>query len=67
MREALAPHSSGSDGLETFSDLLAWLTDRGSAIPEGGIVGRTADERLVVLDVNSPVDPNKRVWRVELP
>lgn len=67
MREELAPHSSTSDGLETFSDLLAYLADRGSALPEGDIVARTADERLVVLDVNSPVDPSKKVWRVELP
>jgi hypothetical protein len=63
----LAPQSAGNPSLETFFDLLAYLANRGSAIPEGDTVGRTADERLKVRYVSSPVDPSKKVWRVELP
>jgi hypothetical protein len=63
----VAPQSSGNGALETFFDLLAYLAHRGSAIPEGDTVGRTADERLKVRYVNSPLDPSKKVWRVELP
>ena len=63
----LAPQSSGNAALETFFDLLAYLASRGSAIPDGDTVGRTADERLQVRYVSSPLDANKKVWRVELP
>jgi hypothetical protein len=62
----LAPHASGNAALETFFDLLAYMVGRGSAIPEGDTVGRTADERLKVRYVTSPVDRDKKVWRVEL-
>jgi hypothetical protein len=63
----LAPQSSGNAALETFFDLLAYLANRGTAIPDGDTIGRTADERLRVHYVSSPVDPGKKVWRVELP
>jgi hypothetical protein len=56
----------GSDALGTFFDLLAYLADRGEALPEGDTVGRSAEERLPVHYVPSPVDPSKKVWRVEI-
>lgn len=62
----LAP-PSGNATLETFFDLLAYLANRGTAMPEGDTVGRTAEERLKVHYVDSPVNPGKIVWRVELP
>jgi hypothetical protein len=52
-----------------FYDLLAYEARRGAAIPEGDTVGRSAEERLRVKYVRSPV-PGKegeKVWRVELP
>lgn len=63
----VAPKSmSGNDALETFFDLLAYVADRGKRLPEGDTVGRTADERLPVRYVSSPVDAGKQVLRVEI-
>lgn len=55
------------DALPTMFDLLAYVAKRGKALPEGHTVGRTADERLPVRYVTSPIDSSKKVWRVELP
>lgn len=63
----VADDSSASVALETMFDLLAYVAERGEALPEGNTVGRTAEERLPVHYVRSPVDPSKKVWRVELP
>ena len=62
----IAPESSGSTALETLFDLLAYVAERGEALPEGDTVGRTAHERLPVHYVQSPVDSKEKVWRVEL-
>jgi hypothetical protein len=63
----VAPLSiDGNEALATFFDLLAYLADHGTPIPEGDTVGRTADERLPVRYVPSPIDANKKVWRVEM-
>ena len=48
-------------------DLLTYLANRGVAIPDGDTVGRSADEKLKVRYVPSPIDESKKVWRVELP
>jgi hypothetical protein len=62
----IAPRSAGGEALETFFDLLAYVAERGSALPDGDTVGRNPGERLPVLYVPSPVDANTKVWRVEL-
>ncbi len=62
----VAPKSVGNDALETFFDLLGYVAERGEQLPEGDTVGRTEDEKLPVHYVPSPVDPTKKVWRVEL-
>jgi hypothetical protein len=62
----VAPKSAGNNALEVFFDLLAYVAERGEQLPEGDTVGRTADEKLPVHYVSSPVDPTKKVWRVEL-
>jgi hypothetical protein len=62
----VAPKDAGSDALTTFFDLLAYVAERGEPLPEGDTVGHTAQERLPVRYVPSPVDAKKRVWRVEL-
>lgn len=48
-------------------DLLAYVAQRGEAIPEGETVGRTDEERLRVRYVTSPLNSKAKVWRVELP
>ncbi len=63
----VASEASEDSALETFFDLLGYLAARGKPLPEGDTVGRTAQERLRVHYVPSPVDPTARVWRVELP
>ena len=62
----LAPKSAGNDALATLFDLLAYAAELGRPLPEGDTVGRTADERLPVHSVPSPIDATNKVWRVEL-
>ena len=62
----IAPKSAGNDALATFFDLLAYVTSRGKPLPDGDTIGRTAEERMPVRYVHSPIDPSKRVWRVEV-
>ncbi len=62
----IAPKSKGNDALFTFFDILGYVVERGKPIPEGDTIGRTADERLQVTYVSSPLDSSKKVWRVEL-
>lgn len=59
--------SSGGAALEWFFDLLAYVASRGQPLPEGDTIGRTAEEKLPVHYVPSPIDSSKRVWRVEIP
>lgn len=59
--------SGANAALEMMFDLLAYVAQRGEALPDGHTVGRSADERLRVRYVPSPLDPAKKVWRVELP
>jgi len=63
----VVPQDSESSALEIFFDLLAYVAERGQAIPNGDTVGRTATEKLRVKYVKSPVDSSKKVWRVEVP
>jgi hypothetical protein len=62
----VAPAGKASEALPMFYDLLAYLVSRGAPLPEGDTVGRTAAEKLPVHYVRSPVDPQVKVWRVEL-
>ncbi len=63
----VAGKTSRKEALETMFDLLAYVAERGEALPEGDTVGRTADEKLPVRYVQSPLDPSKKVWRIEFP
>jgi hypothetical protein len=66
--ELTVPRSSDSgDAVDLLFDFLNYTITRGAAIPEGDTVGRSAEERLKVRYVRSPVDPEKKVWRVDLP
>jgi len=62
----VVPKSAGNHALATFFDLLGYVAELGKPLPEGDTVGRTADERLPVHYVPSPLDSSKKVWRVEL-
>jgi len=55
------------EALDVFYQFLQYTITRGAAIPEGDTLGRSAEERLKVRYVRSPVDPGKKVWRVDLP
>lgn len=63
----LAGESSEGEALAFMYDLLGYVARRGEALPEGDTVGWTDDQRLPVRYVESPVDPHKRVFCIELP
>lgn len=54
-------------GIAYFFDVIEYVIDRGAPIPDGDTVGRTADEKLVVRYEPSPIDPEAKVWRIDLP
>lgn len=62
----VARKSRASSALEMVFDLLVYVAKRGEPLPEGDTVGRTADERLPVHYVPSPLGKDVLVWRVEL-
>jgi len=62
----IAPKSKGNAALATFFDFLSYSAEFGKPLPEGDTIGRTADERLPIHYVPSPLDPKVKVWRVEL-
>jgi Domain of unknown function (DUF4261) len=62
----VASKSAAVDALETFFDLLGYVAEMGKPLPEGDTVGSTEDERLPVHYIPSPIDPSKKVWRIEL-
>ena len=59
--------SEGNEPLLYLFDLLTYVLQRGVAIPEGNTVGRTAREKIPVRYVPSPIDPSRKVARVDLP
>jgi hypothetical protein len=62
----VAPSGKANEALAVLYDLLAYVVSRGRPLPDGDTVGRTAAEKLPVHHVPSPVDPQVKVWRVEL-
>lgn len=62
----VAPKSEGDAALATFFDLLSYVAERGTELPEGDTVGRSETERLPVHYVPSPLDAKTKVWRVEM-
>lgn len=61
------PIGEAGVAIEMFFDLLAYAVRRGSQVQPGETVGRTDDERIEVSETASPIDPEARVWRVDLP
>jgi len=62
----VVPRSASNDALGTFFDFLGYVIELGKPLPDGDTLDRTADERLPVHYVPSPLDSSKKVWRVEL-
>jgi hypothetical protein len=60
-------NSGANAAMAMMFDLLAYVAQRGEALPDGHTVGRSANEGLRVRYVPSPLDSAKKVWRVELP
>ncbi len=64
----LVGHASDpQESIELLYELLWYVAQRGEPLPEGDTVGRSAEERLRVHYVPSPLDPAEKVWRVEVP
>ncbi len=61
------PRAKSGEALATLFDLLGYVMDRGSPLPEGDTVGPTEHDKWKVHYVASPIDPKEQVWRVELP
>lgn len=61
------PIDEAGEAIEMFFDLLAYAVRRGSAVQPGETVGRSDEERIEVAAAESPIDPEARVWRVDLP
>ena len=61
-----AGNTKPNEALGVFFDLLAYVVNKGSALPEGDTVGRSADEQLVVHYIPSPAGDGESVWSVTL-
>ncbi|MCY3002091.1 MAG: DUF4261 domain-containing protein [Planctomycetota bacterium] len=59
--------STPTEALTSFFDLLTYVAELGRPLAAHETVGRTAEEKLHVKYVRSPIDPKARVWHVELP
>jgi len=57
----------GNDALGFALDMLGYVLHRGAPLPDGDTVGRTAEEKVRVQYVASPVDPARRVVKLDLP
>lgn len=57
--------SEGGTYIGRFFDLLAYIADRGEAIPAGDTIGATEDERILVEYVKSPADNKKAVLKIK--
>ncbi len=57
----------GNEALLFALDMLGYVLDRGAPLPDGDTVGRTAEEKVRVQYVPSPIDPSRRLVKLELP
>jgi hypothetical protein len=62
-----AAPGAGNEALAFAFDMLAYVVDRGAPLPDGDTIGRSAEEKLRVTYVASPVDSTRRVVRIDLP
>ncbi len=62
-----APGTSANAALEYLFDLARYLVTRGTPIPDGDTVGRTAQERVLVRYEASPLNPGEKVAVVRFP
>lgn len=65
--EMSAPSAAANGALSFFFDMLAYVAHRGSVPADGETIGRTPEEKWVVKHAKSPFDPERPIWRVELP
>ena len=56
-----------SEPLPWLLDMLNYVVSRGEPLPDGDTVGRTADEKLPVRYVPSPIDGETEVCKIEQP
>lgn len=61
-----APRGQADEALPFLFELVDYMAERGCKIEVGQTVGRSATEKYVVAYVPSPLDPAKRVMRVDM-
>lgn len=59
--------SKENEPLEWFFNLLSYVASSGEPIPDGDTIGRTADEKIPVRYVSSPLEGGDSVCRIEIP
>lgn len=57
----------GNDALMFAFDMASYVIGRGEPLPDGDTVGRTAEEKIRVRYVASPIDPARQVVQLDLP
>lgn len=61
-----APREMGGDALGMFFDLLAYIADRGEAIPAGDTIGGSEDQRIPVRYIKSPARDGSIVCAIDV-
>ncbi|MBS2018082.1 MAG: DUF4261 domain-containing protein [Deltaproteobacteria bacterium] len=59
--------ANANEALSFLFDILLYVVRRGQPLPNGDTIGRTAEEKLKVSYVVSPVDATRKVVRIDLP
>ena len=62
-----APRGGMNEALPFLFDMLSYVVGRGSPLPDGDTIGRTAEEKLRVRYVPSPLGGDRKVVRIDLP
>lgn len=61
------PRGQANETLTFLFDMLLYVVKRSEPLPDGDTVGRSAQEKLKVSYVVSPVDAERKVARIDLP
>jgi len=62
----IAPMERAGDEVQRFYSYLAYLAERGEAIPDGDTIGSSDEERIRVRYIDSPADDGSVVWSIEV-
>lgn len=62
-----ASPGGATEALAFACDMIRYVLDRGAALEDGHTVGRTAEEKILVRYVPSPLDASRQVVRLDIP